>query len=203
MNNSFNSWSNISNLPIDDVADYILTGKTVADFYPDEWLYKHIGDKTLPLSVLDFGCGIGRNTFGLGFYAPKWTVIGYDNPGMIGLTKEYFIMKYNRYNRLANVSFSENWSSLSGQCFDAIFCCIVLQHIYEQDLASYIQDFKKMTKRLIVFGRRFNDGRAQKSNWTILEENGLVPLEFYAGNHKTEYSPEGDINEHNTAIYIL
>ena len=203
MKDTFNGWKNISKLPIKDVDNYILTGKKVEDFRPDDWLFKHIGEKETPLTVLDFGSGMGRNTYGIALYSPQWNVMGYDNDGMIELTKPYCTMKYGVPNITTNISFSSDWNVVKEKKFDAIFCCIVLQHIYEDALSDYIDDFKKMTKKLVIFGRRFNDDMEKRSNWTILEENGLTPSEFYSGGNKIPYSPNGDIHEHNTAIYNL
>jgi hypothetical protein len=89
------------------------------------------------------------------------------------------------------------------QKFDTIFCCIVLQHIYEDVLKKYIYDFKRMTSNLVVAGRRFNDDVKRRSTWTILEENGLIPISFLHGDKIIDYIPEGNPEDHNTAIYSL
>ena len=202
MNDMFNDWILIPDLPMEKVIESILTNRTIETFNPDCGIYTFIGNKETPISVLDFGCGIGRNTFGLGLHSPRWTITGYDNSGMIKLTDQYYTMKYKIPHLLTNVSFSDDWESLKKLKFDVVLCCYVLQHIYEKDLFSYIEDFKNITNHLIVLGRRSNDDISERSTWTILEEAGLIPTSFYrSGGMETNYSPEGDIYEHNIAVY--
>ena len=196
MKNVFNAWENISSLSIDKVANFILTGHTANRFYADDFLYPHL----TPTKILDFGCGIGRNTFGLSVYNAEWKIVGYDSDEMLKYIDEYKTIKYTDDN-FPNVDFSSDWNALSKMSFDSIFCAIVLQHIMESDLKSYINDFKKMTNTLLVAGRRFNDDTKKRSTWKIIEECGLIPLEFYKGHEKISYSPDGDGNEHNLAIY--
>lgn len=203
MKDSFNGWKTIATLPIQKVADYILTGKKIEDFKPDEWLFNHFGDKNLPLSILDFGCGIGRNTFGAGIYSSEWNITGYDSSEMLKLTNLFSTISYGTENICTNISFVDDWNVLKEKKFDVIFCCIVIQHIYEDDLKSYISDFLKMTKKLVVFGRRFNDDVNKRSNWNILKEAGLTPTCFYEENKLIPFSPEGDPEQHNLAIYLL
>ena len=85
--------------------------------------------------------------------------------------------------------------------FDVIFCGLVLQHIYEDALGVYLKDFKNMTKKMIVMGRRFNDDPKGRSTWTILGENGWVPSKFLSGLTQIPYTPDGNPEDHNIAIY--
>ena len=93
--------------------------------------------------------------------------------------------------------------TVKNEKFDTILCCLVLQHIHEDVLKSYIEDFKKMTSKLIVFGRRFNDDVKCRSTWIIMEENGLIPSKFYANGNETPYVANGDPHEHNLSIYNI
>lgn len=198
---NFSGWENIATLDIDSVADYILTGQRIEEFSPDNWLFPFIGNKTENLTILDFGCGVGRNTFGMELYSSNWIPTGYDNAAMIGRTEEYKKLKYSDF-LFTKVKFQHMWDILKEQTFDCIFCSLVLQHIPEKDLKIYIEDFKKMTKKLIVCGRRFNDDK-QRSTWSIIEECGLVPTKFYLGLKETIYSSAGDPDEHNIGIYCF
>ena len=64
-----------------------------------------------------------------------------------------------------------------------------------------------MTKKLIVFGRRYNDEFVIDDNtkivfentWQILENNGYYPSNI----NDVKYSIEGDPEEHTLCIYDL
>jgi SAM-dependent methyltransferase len=201
MNSSFNKWVEIGNKDINTVADYILTGRKVKDFKPENYLFKYIGNKDESLIVLDFGCGIGRNTFGLGEYSNKWNVWGYDNDNMLYHINNYCNNKYNK-SRLyfSNVKFTSNWEELKKMKFDVIFACLVFQHIHEDDLHLYLKVIRTITNKLIVSGRRFNDdiiNGKNKNTWEILEKNDFNPKICSLN----EYNKEGDPEEHFTCVY--
>jgi SAM-dependent methyltransferase len=196
-NNTFSGWENIGNFSLDIVADYILTGRKAYQFYPDIFSYTHL----MPSRILDFGCGIGRNTFGISIYDPTFSVVGYDNQAMLSHVDEYKNIKYSE-REFPNVEFSSDWDYVQTQKFDTIFCAIVLQHIMENDLKAYIEQFKIMTSKLVVSGRRFNDDKEHRSTWRIIEECGLIPVEFYSGGgQQIDYVPDGDQHDHNLAVY--
>jgi SAM-dependent methyltransferase len=163
-------------------------------------LLKNLGPVDQPLRILDFGCGVGRNTFGAAIQYPKWFVIGYDNDAMLSKKEEFFTIHYKPPMPL-NVVFTSDWEAVKAQQFDVIFCSLVLQHIYEDALVTYLNDFRSITKKLIVSGRRINDDPANKSTWSILEANGWSPKEFLSAGAVVSYIPEGSPEEHNTAIY--
>jgi SAM-dependent methyltransferase len=197
------AWGKIGDYDLSKVTDLIVTGRTPEQAKPDEWLWDWIGsDANKPLTIMDFGCGMGRNSFGLANHFTNWSVIGYDSEGMIGKTNEYCQLHY-RGMIPRNLKFETDWERLRTQKFDKIICMLVLQHIFEEDLSKYAKDFKTMTKYLLVSGRRFNDDKAHKSTWTIMEENGLTPAKFFAGHLEIPYMPEGDPHEHNMAYYYF
>lgn len=202
MRDTFNDWLLVCDYDIDTTSNLILTGKTAKTASPDDWLTSHIGDPAQKLKILDFGCGVGRNTFHIGTLYPMWEVVGYDSDNMISKTNEYYSIHYSR-KMSDNISFESNWDDLKTKRFDVIFCCLVLQHIYENALYKYVNDFKTMSSKLIVSGRRFNDDIKNRSTWTILEEFGLMPHQFFNGHELINYNPIGEPEEHNLAIYIL
>ena len=199
MNNTFNGWEHIDYNNLDIVADYILTGKTVKEFNPDTSVYEFL-DKSKSLTILDFGCGIGRNTYGMANYSSMWSLIGYDNLKMLNLTSVYCKLKYDKL--FSNIRFINDWELVKNIKFDVIYCSLVLQHIYEKDLNVYLNDFKNMTGKLIVHSRRFNDDRIDdkyKNTWKILENNGLTPSNRY----EVDYAIEGNPEEHTLCIYDI
>jgi len=200
--NTFHRWSEVDTLDIDAVTNLIVTGRKATEARPDEWLYPLIEDPLMAKIILDFGCGFGRNALGISNHSDKWSVTGYDNKAMLGRVPEFATINYQG-KIPPNLRLVSDWDQLRLEKFDVIVCVIVLQHIFEDALEKYTSDFKQMTKRLIVTGRRFNDDVGNRSTWTILEEQGLIPIEFYAGHLRIPYTAEGDPHEHNTAIYSL
>ena len=95
-----------------------------------------------------------------------------------------------------------DWDLLKTMKFDCIYATLVFQHIYENDLNLYLQDIKRMTNKLIVSGRRFNDDMVDdkyKNTWEIFENNGYYPSNI----NDIKYSIEGDLEEHTLCIYDL
>jgi len=105
-------------------------------------------------TVLDFGCGFGRNSFMLASRCGKlWA---YDFPNMIKMLEEDF-----RFKNFNNIITSSNWEEVKKQQFDAIVCCISLQHLTKEDCIKYLSDFAEMTDNLYVNTRPhldFKDG---------------------------------------------
>lgn len=129
----------VSNTKLDYQHLHEYPQQDVLDFIPNDY------------SVLDFACGIGRNSYSLLKKFKKVTC--YDLPNMIQIMKETDV--YKEYGSLLPVY--DSWEAVRGQQFDAIFCCLALQHIYEPELMQYLEDFRTMTNNLYVFTRSYND----------------------------------------------
>ncbi|MCK9279242.1 MAG: class I SAM-dependent methyltransferase [Melioribacteraceae bacterium] len=103
-------------------------------------------------NVLDFGCGMGRNTFALTNIANN--VVGYDFPNMIELLK-----KDKRYSETKNLElFTVNqWDDLKQRKFDIVVASLVFQHIPVDVLEEYLKSLSKMTKFLYLSSRSYLD----------------------------------------------
>jgi SAM-dependent methyltransferase len=203
MKNTFNGWLHIGQFNINKVVDLVLTNGTPETIKSDMWLTSMIGDKSKTLSVLDFGCGVGRNIFDFSQTLSNWRFYGYDNPNMIDKANEYSKIKFDKnIYEYSNLEFISDWDRLKSIKFDCIYATIVFQHIHETDLNTYLYDIKRMTNRLIVSGRRFNDDMVDgkyKNTWQILENNGYYP----SNASDIGYSIEGDPEQHITCIYEI
>lgn len=198
----FIKWSTIAKMNIENIAGHILTNVKIGDFGGDDRFYHQIVPQTGSLSILDFGCGIGRNTYALSVWSSTWKILGYDSKEMISHTEEYRKFKYKE-RQFPSVEFNENWDDVKSKKFDYIYSSLVLQHICRDDLIQYIRDFKKMSKELMIVGRRYNDESQSISNWSILEQEGLIPYKFCQRNEEIPYTPEGNPHDHNEAYYKL
>lgn len=190
-------WSSTQDYSADQCADLNITGHKVNNVYVSSFLFPLIGVKENELSVLDFGCGVGRNTFGMADYSEKWKVMGYDSEGMVSKTPAVAEAVYKKpMGDFKNLSFESDWSKVCENKFDCILCCLVLQHIHPHFIEVYINDFKRISKNLIVQGRRLND--FEKSTWNVIERCGLYPAVCSA-----RYRAYGDDHEHITCYYDL
>lgn len=203
MKNTFNGWSEISNLNLNKVVDLVLTNGTSETIKSDMWLTPLMGDRNKTISVLDFGCGVGRNIFDFSQNFSNWKFCGYDNPSMLDKANEYSKIRFGKTAyEYPNLELISDWDKIKSRTFDCIYATIVFQHIHEKDLNVYLQDIKHMTYRLIVSGRRFNDDMIDgkyKNTWQILENNGYYPLNV----EDSKYSIDGDPEEHITCIYDI
>jgi 2-polyprenyl-3-methyl-5-hydroxy-6-metoxy-1,4-benzoquinol methylase len=102
------------------------------------------------LAILDFGCGLGRNIDVL--KTETNFVDGYDFPVMIDAIDEGTKLKYSTLYTPAE------WSdTLKYKKYDLIFCSLVLQHLSEETLIMYLEQFVNMTNSLYLVSRWYID----------------------------------------------
>ena len=168
----FNNWDGVSKISIDKLASLIITDKSVDNINSDKLLYNYI-PTDVNFTILDFGCGIGRNTLDIANKFPNVTIIGYDNSSMLSRVEEYSLRRYNKkLEEYKNVQLISDWAFIKNIKFDFIFATLVFQHINEDDLTVYLNDIRNMTDKLLVSGRRFNDESVNgiyKNTWEILQ----------------------------------
>jgi len=135
-----------SGLREDNVTDLILTGfkGKPAEMKPFEIIGDYLkgGD-----SVLDFGCGVGRNTFYLKDYYKN--VTGYDLPTMLRFYPDEF--------KTQNIKLTSDWESLKKEKFDACLASLVFQHIPKDELEIYLSDLTKMVSNVFLLSRTWQD----------------------------------------------
>ena len=138
-----NFWKTIKK---EEIGDAILTGYEgkLDEMRPFSDVIKHMPGGGL---VLDFGCGIGRNTYYLKTIYDN--VVGYDLPPMI----EEFQKKFNG----ENVTITSDWDNVKLLKFDDCLASLVFQHIPKPELENYLLDLQKMVKRLVLHGRTWQD----------------------------------------------
>jgi 2-polyprenyl-3-methyl-5-hydroxy-6-metoxy-1,4-benzoquinol methylase len=192
---NFNNWIDVATKDLDAVASAIVTGKTVSMLASDSVLLSHCGSKDQPIHLLDFGCGIGRNTYAAASFSSQWNVVGYDSAAMISRVSDFAAER--GWKHPENLRFTSNWRSLTEQKFDVVLASLVFQHIYETDLRTYLEDLKQMTKKVVINGRRFNDDNG-KNTWAIMDSCGLRPVKIL---HPDPFTIDGPPDEHRAGIF--
>lgn len=190
-----------SNAELGVVMDAICTGVNRVDRFRPDWAAISLcGSPLERLKVLDFGCGIGRNTFGMAEYSSRWRVTGFDCPEMIGRVQEYRIAKYGDPYRFNEVKFLTMFPEQA--TFNCVLCSLVFQHIAPGPLAEYVKIIRHVSSCMVVTGRRANDGSGG-STWRLMEEFGLRPVcaYVYGTTEPRPYVAEGDPAEHMTCCY--
>ena len=141
-----NEWSELAATASDeDLRERILTGfKSGKPFTPYV--------PTLPLpqpiaSVLDFGCGLGRNFPYLTTVAAR--VVGFDLPEMIARAREL--------GPPGAVVLSSDWDAVRAMPFDLIFGSLVLQHVPEDWCQRVLADFARMAPATYLLARGRGD----------------------------------------------
>ena len=129
----------------DELRERIFTGfKTGKPFTP------YVPTIPLPTpvqSVLDFGCGVGRNFPYLRTIARN--LVGFDVAPMIARCRELA-------SETVDVLTSD-WDEISQQRFDLVFASLVLQHIDTDAVRAYLADFAKMAPAVYVLTRLQSD----------------------------------------------
>lgn len=172
-------WESINK---DNAGDAILTGYVgkLKDMPVYEYVSSLMGSGEY---VLDFGCGVGRNSVEL---AKSYkNVIAFDLPNMIDLVPEE--------NKLKNIQYINDWEKVKEFKFDLSLGSLVFQHIDATELDEYLNDLYKLTNSLIVHSRTWID----HSNLEV-----LPILEKYFILDSIEYSrdPNSPSDDHFVAV---
>jgi SAM-dependent methyltransferase len=159
----------------DELRERILTGyRDGKPFTP------YVPTLALPATldtVLDFGCGLGRNFPYLKTIARR--VVGFDLPSMIA-----------RCRTIAPVpadALVDDWDSMRATRVDLVFASLVIQHIDTRQAAGYLADFARMapvvyllTRTDTDFGARVLDLAAETG---AFEADGCVEVEHDPATH--------------------
>lgn len=115
------------------------------------------------ISILDFGCGIGRNLIATVDRVP--TVHGYDFPNMVEMARTYLGEKFSKVHFINPPA-----ENLLGVKVEAIIATLVFQHIPEIELRYILPILQRcLTEngKLLLSSRGYIDGTA-KNIWSIL-----------------------------------
>ena len=129
----------------DDLRERILTGfkegKPFTPYRPTIALPSGMS------TILDFGCGLGRNFPFLRELGAH--VAGFDLPPMIERCRELAPVQADEL--------SSDWASIQSRKFDLIFATLVLQHIEPEACRTYLSDFARMAGAVYLLTRVESD----------------------------------------------
>ena len=128
----------------DEIRERILTGyKDGKPFTP------YLPTVALPpvASVLDFGCGLGRNFPYLKTIARS--IAAFDLPPMVDQCRQ---AAGDAVDLL-----SSDWRQLTRLRFDLVFASLVLQHVEPQPVRAYLRDFSCMAPAVYLLTRSVTD----------------------------------------------
>ena len=152
-------WIDIAAGDADDLRERILTGyKSGKPFTP------YVPTIALPGrvdSVLDFGCGLGRNFPYLKSIAAR--VEGYDLPPMIERCRALASEKVD--------DLSADWDNVRDRRYALVFASLVLQHIATEECRDYLSDFARMAPHVYLLTRTRTDFDAVMLD--LIGESGL------------------------------
>jgi SAM-dependent methyltransferase len=138
-------WMDVAAADADEVRERILTGyksgKPFTPYVPTFALPGPLG------SVLDFGCGVGRNFPYLKTIARR--VEGFDLPPMI---ERCCALAPERVDAL-----HDQWADVRSRRYDLVFASLVLQHVDTEECRRYLADFAPMSAQLYLLTRTRSD----------------------------------------------
>lgn len=138
-------WLEIAQGDADELRERILTGyKSGKPFTP----YVPTIPLPAPLeSVLDFGCGLGRNFPYLKTMAAR--VEGFDLPPMIERCRALATEQVSRL--------SSDWPDVRARRYGLVFASLVLQHIETEACRKFLADFAAMAPSFYLLTRTRTD----------------------------------------------
>ena len=176
-------WRNLSDT--DEALDAILTGYkgTVLDMPIYEDVIKFLNKNG---SILDFGCGAGRNIKYLKDYYES--VYGYDFPNMLKFVSRETLEDENVY-------LSSDLDRICSKKYDEILFSLVLQHIHPDELKTILARLTSCSSRFIIHSRI----------WVDFTFEPIMPiLEQYFNVDIIEYQkdPNSNENDHFIGVFI-
>ena len=178
-----NFWSNLTDEA--ETLDAILTGYKgdVASMPIYDDVVAHLNKKG---SILDFGCGAGRNIRFLKDHYDR--VYGYDFPNMLKIVSRETLEDENVY-------LSSDLDYICSQQYDEILFSLVLQHIHPDELREILTRLQTRSSRFIIHSR----------TWVDFTFEPIMPIleEFFEIN-VIEYKkdPNSELDDHFVGVFI-
>lgn len=161
------AWTEIARRPLETIKGYMLAS------YPDDMNFHADAFNGLFKSpekigsILDFGCGIGRNFPALRDRCRR--LCGYDIPEMIAACVNHCDDH--------PVELTDDWGTVVGREYDLIVASFAFQHIEPvETLHFYIESLSTVTDYLYVAGRHWRDGPGSDNILKLVMDSGRFEL---------------------------
>jgi len=154
------AWSDIAKQSEDDIKEALITGyKSGKSYHPHHFYLIEQGTRVG--SILDFGCGIGRNFESLGKHCEN--LYAFDLPEMIRACQ-----KYSDYQGDVGVMFE--WDEVITNRYDMTAVILCLQHLKNVETLEHILlRLARSSTYLYVVSRSWQDGDKNNVFATIMD----------------------------------
>lgn len=176
-------WENLEDKG--EALDAILTGYTgdAIDMPVYDQVTKHLKHAG---SILDFGCGAGRNLkYLINHYS---NVYGYDYPNMLKLVPR-------ETKEAENLILLNNLDNVLIRTYDEILFSLVLQHIHPDELRDILREIASLAPRFIIHSRTWVDFTLEPI-LPILEEFLQIDVIEY------QKDPNSNENDHFIGVFL-
>lgn len=137
-------------------------------------------------SILDFGCGAGRN---LRYLVQHYeSVYGYDYPNMLN-----FVSRETLNNK--NLYLLDSLDKVLVRNYDEILCSLVLQHIHPTELRSLLEELVLHSRRFIIHSRIWVDFTEEKIAPILADYFTVEDIEY-------QKDPNSDKDDHFIGVFI-
>lgn len=176
-------WENLKNR--EETLDAILTGYKGDTI--DMPVYNKVVDHLRHAgSILDFGCGAGRN---LKYLIDQYEVVyGYDYPNMLKFIPE----KVRNSN---NLLLLDSLDKVLLRNYDEVLCSLVLQHIHPDELHEILRELSLHSRRFIIHSRTWVD-------FTFEEIMPILEKYFKVDTIEYQRDPNSDKDDHFIGVFL-
>ena len=176
-------WENITDK--DFALDAILTGykgDTInMPVYPE--VTKYLSHKG---SILDFGCGAGRN---LKYLVNNYSwVYGYDYPNMLSFVPRETLEYKNLY-------LTSDYNKILDHMYDEVLFSLVLQHIHPTEIEFILESIILRSPRFIIHSRTWVDFTFEEILPILLRYLDIESIEY-------QRDPNSEKDDHFIGVFV-
>jgi len=137
-------------------------------------------------SILDFGCGAGRN---LKYLIDQYEVVyGYDYPNMLKFIPE-------EIKGAKNLLLLDDLDKVLIRNYDEVLCSLVLQHIHVDELHEILKELSLHSRRFIIHSRTWID-------FTFEDIMPILEKYFIVDTIEYQIDPNSDRDDHFIGVFL-
>ena len=137
-------------------------------------------------SILDFGCGAGRN---LKYLIDQYEIVyGYDYPNMLKFIPD-------EIKRAKNLLLLDDLDKVLIRNYDEVLCSLVLQHIHVDELHEILKELSLHSRRFIIHSRTWID-------FTFEDIMPILEKYFIIDTIEYQIDPNSDRDDHFIGVFL-